>query len=277
VYRPGRRGACSDPSLTLSAVAIQPYPDDQARRFAELAELFLDCRAGWRDVTIATQGHPHPGSPAAHDLQELAERLPGRPNVGRVIPAVVQRYMLAASEQFGGLAALYQAQEVLYSTSALARCLIEACAGAAWVLGAEGEPVESRLARAYREELKSTEEAKKNAGRLLGKDHPEYRRVAEDFKRCREEIEAIFPDGWTTDDDGRRLLRGQILPGPEDSVAWLLSEFLSRPHTRDVGRGAYGYISNMTHPTLYRISGLWSVDERADGERIWSRLIGRGN
>lgn len=28
-----------------------------------------------------------------------------------------------------------------------------------------------------------------------------------------------------------------------------------------MGRGSYGYISNMTHPTLYRISGLWAIEE----------------
>jgi hypothetical protein len=249
-------------------MTTQPYPEDQARRFEELADLFLRCRMAWRDVTVATKGRPHPGSAAARDIDELGARLAGHPDVGRVIGAAVQRYMLGASEQFGGLAALYHAQEVLYSSSALARGLIEACASAAWVLGAAEEPVERRLARAYREELKSAEEAKKNAGRLLGKDHSAYRRVADDFKRCRDEIDAIFPDGWTTDDDGRRLLLGQSLPRPEESVAWLLSEFLSRPHTREVGLGAYGYISNMTHPTLYRISGLWSVEELADGERV---------
>jgi hypothetical protein len=52
----------------------------------------------------------------------------------------------------------------------------------------------------------------------------------------------------------------------EESVAWLLSEFLSREQSRDVGRGSYGYISNMTHPTLYRISGLWAVEEQ-NGKR----------
>ena len=34
-----------------------------------------------------------------------------------------------------------------------------------------------------------------------------------------------------------------------------------------MGRGTYGYISNLSHPTLYRISGIWSIDER-DGERV---------
>jgi hypothetical protein len=89
---------------------------------------------------------------------------------------------------------------------------------------------------------------------------------AEDFKQWSKEIDDVFPGGWTVD-DGRRLLHGQRLPGPEDSVAWLLSEFLSRPHTRDVSRGTYGYISNLSHPTLYRISGMWSIEER-DEERI---------
>jgi hypothetical protein len=249
-------------------VSIQRYPDDQAKRFTQLAELFLRCRAAWRGVTTDTLGHAGPSSIAATDQQDIAERIaPQYPHAHLVIPAAVQRYMLAASEQLGGLAALYGAQEVLYSPSALARSILEHCASVAWVLGFDGEPVENRLARAYREELKSAEEAKKNAGRLFDKTHPEYRRVAEDFKRRSQEIDGVFSCGWTTNDDGRRLLHGQSLPGPEASVAWLLSEFLSRPHTRDVGRGTYGYISNLSHPTLYRISGIWSIDER-DGERV---------
>jgi hypothetical protein len=248
-------------------MSVQPYPEDQARRFIELAELFLRCRTAWREVTTATRGRPHETSPAARDRRQAARLAPDYPHAPLVIQAAVQRYMLAASEQFGALAALYEAQEVLYSPWALARGLIEACGSAAWVLGAEQDTAEHRLVRAYREELKSAEEAKKNAGRLLGKDHREYRRVAKDFSRCREEIETILPDGWTTDDRGRRLLRGQILPSSEESVTWLLSEFISRPHTAEVGRGTYGYISNMTHPTLYRISGLWSIKEQG-GERI---------
>lgn len=246
---------------------VEPYPDDQADRFAELAELFVRCRAAWREVASETVGQAGPYSMAETDQQDIAERMPQSARAQLVVPAVLQRYMLAASEQLGGLAALYGAQEVLYSPWALARSMLEHCASAAWVLGFDREPVENRLARAYREELKSAEEAKKNAGRLLGKEHPEYRRVAEEFKRCRREIEDTFRGGWTTADDGRRLLRGQRLPGPEDSVAWLLSEFLTRPHTRDVGRGTYGYISNLSHPTLYRISGLWSIDDRG-GERV---------
>lgn len=262
--RPGTLGRTYD-----VRVSIQPYPDDQADRFAELAELFLRCRAAWRAVTSATQGHAAPDSLAASDTQKVAEQIapPHCLRASLVIPAAVQRYMLAASEQFGGLAALYAAQEVLCSPSALARSLLEHCASAAWVLGFDGEPVENRLARAYREELKSAEEAKRTPVACSARNNPEYQRVAEDFNRCSKEIEAIFPGGWTKDDDGRRLLHGQSLPGLEDSVAWLLSDFLSRPHTRDVGRGTYGYISNLSHPTLYRISGLWSVEEH-DGERI---------
>ncbi|MGA9875528.1 MAG: hypothetical protein WBQ21_06950 [Solirubrobacteraceae bacterium] len=249
-------------------MSVQPYPDDQIKRFGEFAELFLRCRAAWREVTIETEGYPGPGSLAARDRQEVAEHLaPGRPRAALVIPSAVQRYMLAASEQFGGLAALYQAEEVLYSPANLARSLIEHCASAAWVLGTDGEPVANRLARAYREELKSAEEAKKNAGRLLGKSHPEYLRMAEGFKRCSEEIEEVFPGGWSMDENGHRLLYEQRLPGLEESVTWLLSEFLSRPQSPDVGRGTYGYISNMAHPTLYRISGLWAVEER-DGKRV---------
>jgi hypothetical protein len=51
----------------------------------------------------------------------------------------------------------------------------------------------------------------------------------------------------------------------EESVAWLLSEFLSRGQSRDVGRGSYGYVSNMTHPTSTgsRACGL----SRSNGKR----------
>lgn len=247
---------------------MQPYPDDQIKRFDELAELFLRCRAAWREVTTETEGHPSPSSLAARDQQEVSEHLASdHAHAALVIPSVLQRYVLAASEQFGGLAALYEAQEVLYSPANLARSLIEHCASVAWVLGADDEPAENRLARAYREELKSAEEAKKNAGRLLGKTNPIHLRMTDGFKRCREEIDEIFPGGWSEDDNGHRLLHGQRLPRPEESVTSLLSKFLSRPQSPDVARGTYGYISNMAHPTLYRISGLWSVEER-DGQRV---------
>ncbi len=129
-------------------MSVQPYRDEQVKRFGELAELFLRCRAAWRAATVETEGHPSPGSLAARDQREVAEHLAkGRPHVALVIPSAVQRYMLAASEQFGGLAALYEAQEVLYSPANLARSLIEHCASAAWVLGTDGEPVRNRLAR----------------------------------------------------------------------------------------------------------------------------------
>jgi len=249
-------------------VSVLPYPDDHARRFGELAELFRHCRSALRAVITATEGHPASGSDAEREQWRVAEHIaPTHPSARVLVSAVLQRYMVAASEHFGGLAALYETQEVLYSPSAVGRSLLEHCASIAWVLGTVEGSAEDRLARAYREELKSAEEAKKNAGRLLGKAHPEYLRLAEDFKRWGKEIDQVFPGGWQVDDRGRRLLHGQSLPALEESVAWLLSEFLTRPQTRDVGRGTYGYISNMAHPTLYRISGLWSVEER-DGERV---------
>jgi hypothetical protein len=249
-------------------MSVEAYPERDAIRFTELAELFLRCREAWRRVTIETQGHPTSGSAASRDQHDVANRIaPGRGNAHLLIAAVIQRYMLAASEQFGGLAALYGAQEVLYAPSAIARSLLEHCAGAAWVLGLNDDPADTRLARAYREELKSAEEAKKNAGRLLGKQHAQHQTMTEQFKRCTVEINEVFPGGWTTDGHGHRLLLGQELPGPEASVAWLLSRFLTRPHTVEVSQGTYGYISNLAHPTLYRISGMWAATER-DGKRV---------
>jgi hypothetical protein len=244
---------------------VLPYPENQAKRFDELAELFLLCRAAWREVTAETEGHPNHRSVAASDQREIAEQIaPKQPHAPLMVLSAVQQYMLAASEQFGGLAALYQAEEVLYSPSSVARSALEQCACAAWVV--DGDSAENRLARAYREHLKSAEEAKMNSGRLLGKEDPTHQQMAEAFSELSKEIEEVFPDGWSTNDEGQRLLHGQSKPGLEESVAWLLSEFLSRGQSRDVGRGSYGYISNMTHPTLYRISGLWAVEEQ-NGKR----------
>ncbi len=159
-----------------------------------------------------------------------------------MVLSAVQQYTLAASEQFGGLAALYQAEEVLYSPSSVARSALEHCACAAWVV--DGDFAANRLARAYREHLKSAEEAKMNSGRLLGKVDPAHQQMAEAFKELSKEIEEVFPDGWSTNDEGQRLLHGQSKPGLEESVAWLLSEFLSRGN-----RGTWAEAAMGTFPT----------------------------
>jgi hypothetical protein len=242
-------------------MATQPIPEDHAARFVELGELFAICRSAWPTLSIATQGHPAPGSPAANDQERIADRDPCPERAPFLIQAAVQRYMYAASQQFGGLAALYFDHEVLFSPSMLFRNILEHCARVGWVLGKPEEPVEHRLARAYREDLISAEEAKKNAGRLLGKDTEGFRSMADAFRNSKEEIATVFPDGWT-DEDGRRLLAGQALPNPEECVIWLLTALLSRPLSPDLASGCYGYLSNLSHPTLYRIAGLWSVEER---------------
>ncbi|MBA3807635.1 MAG: hypothetical protein H0X28_04445 [Solirubrobacterales bacterium] len=136
----------------------------------------------------------------------------------------------------------------------------------AWVLD-EPAGTNERLARAYREELKSAEEAKMNGGSLFPRDHEEYLRVSALFKRVTAEIEAAFPGGWTENADQQRLLNGQALQGPEAGVVWLLEEYLSHTLERDVARGSYGYLSNLSHPTLYRIAGVWSTEER-EGQAV---------
>jgi len=143
----------------------------------------------------------------------------------------------------------------------LFRNILEHCARVGWALGNPEEPVEHRLARAYQEDLFSALEAKKNAGRLLGTDSEAFRTMARAFRNCKEEIATVFPGGWT-DEDGRRLLVGQALPSPEECIVWLLTALLSRPLSPDVASGTYGYLSNLSHPTLHCIAGLWSVEER---------------
>jgi hypothetical protein len=56
-------------------VAVQPYPEDQAEQFAELAELFLRCRLAWRNVTSETRGHFGSGSTAADDHEAVAREI----------------------------------------------------------------------------------------------------------------------------------------------------------------------------------------------------------
>jgi hypothetical protein len=111
-------------------------------------------------------------------------------------------YLFAAAEQLGGLAALYAACEVLVAPGALVRSTLEHCAHARRNLQNPQEPVEDRLAHVYLEELLSAEEAKKTAGRPLGKDSEQHLLEKIRCKDLKAEVQAIFPEP-TTDDHGR--------------------------------------------------------------------------
>jgi hypothetical protein len=49
--------------------------------------------------------------------------------------------------------------------------------------------------------------------------------------------------------------------GPEESVAWMFKA-MTQPLSEVSARGAYGWYSNRSHPTLYSISRLWATVER---------------
>jgi hypothetical protein len=87
--------------------------------------------------------------------------------------------MFAASEQLGGVAALYRAHEVLRPPGPSVRKALEFCARANWALRAP--TVEDRHARAYLEELRSSGAAAKAANQLVGKAGKRYiKRAATD-------------------------------------------------------------------------------------------------
>jgi hypothetical protein len=91
-----------------------PYSDADKLRFADFAELYLACRAAFRDISEQTQSRPKPGSYADRDQQSLLARQPPIAQTAeRLITWVVQLYLYAASEHLGGLAALYAYEEVL--------------------------------------------------------------------------------------------------------------------------------------------------------------------
>lgn len=252
-------------------------PADVNDRLVELAHLFVDCRSAFFDTADAFHWTPEPGSVAASAAADLPSPDPTieqpRGETGhRLIAEVVQTYMLTASGHLGGLASLYASGEVFFPPAALVRAVIENCAHAMWVIGSDRtERSENRLARAYLEELLSAEEAKKNAGRLGDKEGPIHVQADEDYRALKRQILARFP-GSTKAELGELTLLEQRLPNPEACVTWMYA-LLRRGAGSTVGDraalGIYGFLSNMTHPTLYPARQLrdWT-DDPATGHRV---------
>ncbi|MGC5225448.1 hypothetical protein ACPW96_23025 [Micromonospora sp. DT81.3] len=251
-----------------------PSPAFSAR-MAELSALFSACRDAFHETADTYHWTPAPGSPAASDAAALPSPDPAisdpQGETGhRLIAEVVQIFLLSASGQMGGLASLFKDGEVLFSPPLLIRAVIENCAHAGWVLGEDGESAEDRLARVYLEELKSAEEAKKNAGRLRGKVDPTYLRTEATYKMLKTQILTRF-SGATKADLGLWRLNGQELPGLEAAVKWMysLTEAAGGTIDQDVASGIYGLLSNLTHPTLYpvREQRQW-VHDAATGHAV---------
>ncbi|GAB7007300.1 hypothetical protein JCM18899A_47750 [Nocardioides sp. AN3] len=251
----------------------QHSPADVDDRLVELAHLFVDCRAAFFETADRFHWSPELGSVAARAAAELPSPDPAiadpRGETGhRLIAEVAQTYLLTASGHLGGLASLYASGEVFFPPAALIRATIENCAHAMWVLGDDPtEPSENRLARAYLEELLSAEQAKMNAGRLGAKSGPIHMQANDDYKTLKRQILARFPSADTAT-LGKWTLQDQTLLGPEATVAWMYA-LAQKAGGSSVGDraalGIYGFLSNMTHPTLYPARQLraWTDDPAA--------------
>lgn len=238
-----------------------------------LAQVVSSCRDAFHEISDTYHWTPAVDSPAATDAAalpspdpQIAE--PGGETGHRLIAEAIQIFLLSASGHLGGLAGLYKSTELLFSPPLLIRAVIENCAHAVWILGDDPtEPAEKRLVRVYLEELKSAEEARKNAGRLQNKTGPTYERVDDAYKRLKMEILSRFPQS-TRQMLGDWTLEGEKLPGLEDAVKWMysLTEAAGGTINTEVASGVYGFLSNLTHPTLYpvREQRRW-VDDSATG------------
>lgn len=238
----------------------QSASSDLDDRLAELSKLFLACRDAFHETADTYQWIPAPGSPAANDADALPSPDPGivepRGETGhRLIAEVAQIFLLTATGHLGGLASLYASNDIIFSSALLLRAVIENCAHALWVLGDDpDEPAENRLARAYLEDLYSAEEAKKNAGRMRGKTHESHVHAEQAYTTLKSQILARYPEA-TRQSLGEGTLLNQKIPGLEAAVKWMysLTEAAGGTITQEQASGIYGYLSNMTHPTLYPV------------------------
>jgi hypothetical protein len=160
------------------------------------------------------------------------------------IPKVLHSYTSAASEHIEAMGTLYGVGQVTLSPAVLARSALEFCAHVTWML--RGQNSASRMARAFLELVASAEEAKKNSGRVLGKQHPAHRRDEGTYRALKKLAEGLFSAPWS-DKNGRPQYHGETLPSLEDSVVALYND-------EPVGRGIYGRLSNFAHPTVYTIA-----------------------
>ncbi len=234
-------------------MGFQPYSEPDAARFAEIANLFTECRSAFRDVTQQTQWQPTSGSAALRDIEALSDHEPSYPAQATTkVPQTVYFYLLAASEQLGGLAALYSSHEVLLAPGALVRSTLEFCAHALWVL--QPCAVEDRLARAYLEELLSADEARKASAQLLGKEDPRYLKHAATYSALPGEVALSFPGAFKYE-RGRPSAERKSRAG---SCSVRQVDVRVREPARECGRraGHLSFYSNLSHPTLYQLGEL---------------------
>ena len=245
-------------------------PGQVPPRLLELADMFAFCRVAFLETADRYHWTPAESSAAEQDATALPSPDPAildrQGETGfRLVAEVVQTYMLAASGHLGGLASMYPTGEVHFSPGLLVRAVMENCAHALWVLGEAGDVPEDRLGRAYLEELKSAEEAQGTAKLMGGLTSSRYQKARAWHRLLRRQIQSRF--AISADELGTGQLRGQSLPGLTDSVLWMYDLAAAAGGTIDArgAEGTYGFLSNLTHPTLYPIKQMrvWTHDETA--------------
>lgn len=248
----------------------QTLSTDSRTRLEELAQTLTACRDAFHESANDFNWEPVAGSAAARAAAALptpdpAIETPTGETGHRLVTEAIQIFLFNSAAHMGSWAALLRAQELIATPPLLLRAVIENCAHAVWVLGDDpAEAPDCRLARAYLEELKSAEEAKKNAGRLRGKGDPIHTRTATAYKKVKKDIAAHFPDA-TPETLSKWTLNGQQLPSLEDAVKWMyeLTAQFGGSITGTEASGMYGLLSNLTHPTLYTVRQMrvWRKDE----------------
>lgn len=241
-------------------------------RLVELAHLLFACRDAFFETVQRFHWVPAPESLADKASLELVSPQGGsdasilEPDTEhRLVAEVIASYLHISAGHLSALGALYSAHEVLFSPGLLVRAVLENSAHTMWVIGNDRfEPAENRLARAYLEERLSALQAKMNAARLDPDSSAAIKSNAE-YVALRSQILRRFPT-TTRAHLADSTLHGQKLPRPEHAVEWMFA-FLERSAngsiSGDVSSGMYGYLSNLTHPTLYPIRQMreWSSDD----------------
>jgi hypothetical protein len=247
--------------------AWQHASPEAEKRLVELAHLFASCREAFFDIA-QDEFHwtPTPGSLASLDLANTEEGPDGQwgEQPVRQMTMVVGNYLLVAAGHLGALATLHAGQEVLLSPPLLVRAVIENCARVIWVLAIDHpDSTRSRVTRAYLEEFLSAQEAKTAAGRMGDKTSETYKDAHKAYLELRDNVLPARFIGVTREHLGEGQLEDQHLPSVEACVTWMYEQThkVGTGITARQGQGVYGFLCNMTHPTLYPVRQMTTWHE----------------
>jgi hypothetical protein len=227
---------------------------DARDRLDALAGLLQRSRQEWYGVSgNRALWTPTDGSYAAREWQHIEKNESGSSGPWSAADAqlpldVASLYGVAAAELVGGLAALYEAGEVVFSAAPLVRSVLEHYARAAWLLDIEIGP-RQRVARAWLEILEGARQAKNTAARLGVSESARRARV---YDELRTKARTAFSPGEVLEsrasvtaiagekrlDQKKRLGRVKSIDGDTRSA------------------GVLNYLANASHPTEYAIREL---------------------